>query len=377
MLITIAHPEGGPQKTFSTAEVAADATTTSVENNDGFSSNDLVLFGKFGEEKTEVVTLTSTTGNSTIGHTTGPVFAHPARTPLWQLPYDQAEISRATAEGGTYSVLTTVSLSVDEEDTIYNDTAGVTTSWYKIRYKNSVTGSFSDYSDEVQGTGYTAQSLRDMTDEILEDFGDPDTKEVSRDRVRNYINAGVRKITHELIKTYPDFRKAYTTQSLTADTATYALPTNFLAFVRVDVNFDGSTATDAYKAIFESEREGQPNTTYHESAPRIYIRGTNFGIRPTPSTTGSTAFIWYWDYPSTMTNETDEHGLPYGAREPLVSYALYRLWLTKDEDTSARYRSLFRDAMDEFIEFVGQSRQMMWKQKTEIMFGADLYDTWL
>src|SRR5512140_2567874 len=167
MILTISPPELGPQSTQTTAEVAASATLTYVENNDGFASGDIVLFGKFGEERTEAVTLTGKTSTNQLDHSTGPVFAHPARTPVSQLLYNQAEISRATAEGGTYSVLTTLSLDFDEEETTYNDTGGTTSSWYKIRYYNSVSAVYSDYSDEVLGTGYTEDSLRSMTDEVL------------------------------------------------------------------------------------------------------------------------------------------------------------------------------------------------------------------
>ena len=55
------------------------------------------------------------------------------------------------------------------------------------------------------GTGYTEESLYSMTDEVLEEFGDVEAKEVNRKRVRTYLSAGVRNLTLKLIKTFPDY----------------------------------------------------------------------------------------------------------------------------------------------------------------------------
>ena len=367
--ISIEHPDLGPQKTYLTAEVDAADTYSLVENNDDFASGDFVLFGGLGEERAEMVTLTGVTNNNTIDHSTGPVFGHPARTPIYQILYNQAQLWRATAEGGTYSLVTTVDLNVDEERTIYNDTGGSETSWYKVRYKNSSATTYSDYTDEVEGGGYTDASLSTLTDSVLEDFGDIDAKGVTRNQVRSYLNSATKKIMWGIIKRYPSFRTAYTTQALTNGTSTYALPSRFLGFKRVDI---GTTATTAYKAIFEGEEYGYPDTTYSVYSPIISIRGSNFVLRPSSCT--GTAYMWYWDYPAAMDNETDEHGLPYGAEECLVFYGLYRVWLSKNQEKSDRYKGAFDSALEEYLEFVGQQRQMMWKPKVKLMFGTDLYD---
>lgn len=377
MLLTILHPELATQKTFTTAEVAAAATTTYVENNDDFASGDLVLFGLYGQERTEKVVLTNTTGSNQLDHSTGPEFPHPARTPVSQMMYDQAEISRADSQGGSYSVLTTIDLNFDEEYTLYNDSNGTTSSWYKIRYKNSQSASYSSYSDEIQGTGYEDDALGSMVEEVLTDFGDPTAKKVTRDRVKGFLKAEVRTLTLAIIKTYPDYLKNYTTQSLTANTQTYTLPSYFLGFVRVDVNYAGTDTTNARKAIYEGEDKGLPTTTYTSQTPRVFIRGGSFGLRPTPTTTGGLAFIWYWAYPTPMNSDSDLHGLPFGARDVLVAGSLYKLWLSKNQDTAKGYKTLYQDLKEEFIEFVGQQRQQITKPYQETVSGADLYDdTW-
>ncbi len=66
MLVRIYLPELNLQFTRLSADIAASATTSTVENNKGFATNDYVVFGKVGEEKTEIVKLTSASGIITL-----------------------------------------------------------------------------------------------------------------------------------------------------------------------------------------------------------------------------------------------------------------------------------------------------------------------
>ncbi len=374
MIISIALPDLGIGKSRLSADVSASATSSTVENNSDFGANDYVLFGKPGNEETEIVLLTSVTGNTTIGHTTGPVFDHPARTPILEIKYNQAKIYRATTEAGEYSLIATTDLTPDEQYTEYDDTAGTSTSWYKIKYYNETTEALSDYSPAVQGTGYTDDALRSMADEVLEEFGDKNENEVSRDLVKNKLKSGVRRIVREIIKNYPEYFLSYTTQALTADTATYDLPARFLAFQRVDVSYDSTTHDDAYKAEFEFESEGLPDDEYQTNDPRVFFRGSTFGLRPTPDNSSGQAWLWYWAYPDEMNDDNDEHGLPYGARDLLVKYALSQLWLPKDREKSGMYWSAFSSELGEYIDFVAQSRQTATTKKVNIVFGSEMYE---
>lgn len=377
-LVYIEHPELNKQKTRLSADVAAAATSSTVENNDNFAANDYCVFGKPGEELTEIVKLTSVTGNTTLGHTTGPVFAHSARTPISQIKYNQVKVYSASSETGTYSLLTTIDLDIDEEQTVYDDTTGTSTTWYKVKYYNETTTALSDYSAAVQATGYTDQSLYSMQTEVLEDYGDPNADEITRDRLRTYLRAGVRRLSVDLIKQYPTFLRTYTTQALTDDTEEYDYPDYFLGFYMVSVNFSGSSASDAYKIEkFEAEEAiDNPGQTYSKGDPRIFLRNTSYIIKPTPDSSSGYAFLWYWSYPTPMTDPDDTHGLPHGAREPLIAYALYRLWLTKGKanaDTALMYKREWEDSRDDWIEFVGQARSVHAPRMVRVTSGQDLY----
>jgi len=371
MLIKITHPDLDQNITRLSSDVAASATSSTVENNADMATNDYVLFGKYGEEKAEIILLTSVTGNTTIGHTTGPVFAHAANTQIAEIPYNQVQIYRASSQSGSYSLIATTDITPDELNTTYNDTSGATTNWYKTRFYNETTATYSDDSDVLEGTGYEEDTLRSITDEILEDFGDENSEEVTRSMVARLARAAVRKMTVKLIQVRPDYRRQYTTQALTP-TNLYSLPTRFLAFSRLDLNLTGTTTADAYKAEYIEEREGEPNTNYYTNSPKFFFRGEQWGVRPTPTTSGM-AFLWYWDYPEEMVDDIDTHGLPYGARDVIVSYCLSRLWTSKDIEKSNVYKGEFKDGLADWLDLVGQSKQIATNRAIEVVFGKDLY----
>lgn len=376
MKILITHPDLDGQKTRLSSDVSAAATSSTVENNTGFATNDYVVFGTLGEELTEIVLLTSTTTTVTLGHTTGPVFAHSARTPVSQIKYNQAKIYTATSEDGTYSLLTTVDLTPDQDATVYDDTTGTSATWYKIKYYNETTAALSSFSVAVQGTGYTDDSLYAMTEEIMEEFGDAGGKDIDPDEVHRHLRAGVRRLTTELFKMYPDYFKAYTTIT-PGGTGLDALPSRFLGLIRVDIS-ENTTATDAYKAEYINENFGEPDTTYYGTNPMVSIRGSYLVTRPVLGTSGK-IFMWYWQYPAEMSDESDEHGFPIGARDVLINYALYKIWTSKDKDTGIgnraySYKQEFKDALTNYVEFVSSSRQQMNSTKIGVAFGKDLYE---
>jgi hypothetical protein len=377
MKIFITHPELNGQETRLSSDVAAGAATSTVENNKGFATNDYVVFGKPGDELTEIVLLTSTASIITLGHTNGPSFAHSARTPVSQINYNQVKIYSATSEDGTYSLLTTVDLTLDQDFTVYDDSTGTSSTWYKIKYYNATTDALSSYSVAVRGTGYTEDSLYSMTEEILEEFGDETETDISKDLIHKHLRAGVRKITTELFKQYPDALRTYTTITPNG-TGLDPLPDYFLGLIRVDINATGTVATDAYKAEYISESWGDPDTNYYSTDPMVAIRGTNLVTRPVLSSSGK-IFMWYWSYPVPMTEENDEHGLPYGAREVLVDYALYRIWTSKENETGAgtraySYKQKYKDDLDDYIDFVAQARQTINNKKVDLVIGTDLYE---
>jgi len=76
-----------------------------------------------------------------------------------------------------------------------------------------------------------------------------------------------------------------------------------------------------------------------------------------------------------LSNETDEHGLPYGARDVIVAYCLYRAWLTKDPEKALYFLNMYKENLSDYLIFVGQQRQTMGTSHQEIIFGEEMYDS--
>ena len=80
---------------------------------------------------------------------------------------DKVEIHRATSKTGSYSLVTTIDAQDGNTDWVkeYDDTAGTSTSWYKIKFKNTA-GTLGNFSDPLQA-GYrpfiTIDDFRELT----------------------------------------------------------------------------------------------------------------------------------------------------------------------------------------------------------------------
>ena len=109
--------------------------------------------------------------------------------------WDEVKIERSTSESGVYSEIASQSAS----DNTYYDETGGSTNWYQVRYYNSVSTNYGDYStpmsalalvvyycnatdvarilqvDEFGGEGATKPSLDDIEEWILEAQDDIDS----------------------------------------------------------------------------------------------------------------------------------------------------------------------------------------------------------
>jgi len=155
--------------TYLTTDTAAAVGTLSVKNITGFAINQLLLLGFLNFQGSEIVKTHASTApsGSTITLAANSVYPHSASTSVTVIGYDQVEISVASTTTGSKTVLGTISISVDDDYTIYNDTSN-STGYYFARFKNSITSGFSAYSDPIPNTGYTQFSARTIIDNSLD-----------------------------------------------------------------------------------------------------------------------------------------------------------------------------------------------------------------
>jgi hypothetical protein len=170
MRITLYNPDTATlENTFLISAVDEGTDDLVVENTDGFVADKAVMIGVMGHEKTELAVTDVVTDPDTITLTANMAFPHNADDPLYLMLYNQVRVYRAASENGSYSLIATVDIDVDNADlvTYYEDTTGSTTDYYKTKFYNSVTLESSDFSDPVPATGASALSIGSVIDGVV------------------------------------------------------------------------------------------------------------------------------------------------------------------------------------------------------------------
>jgi len=137
-----------------TADIASGSSTLTVDNISGFSVDDYILIGEFGDSNAEILKLhaeTDPTG-STITLSSNTTKDHYSDSKVTVIPFNRVEFSRATTLTGAKSVLTTKDISADREETTYTDTNS--TGYAFFRFSNPTSGFYSEYSS---GASYVEQ----------------------------------------------------------------------------------------------------------------------------------------------------------------------------------------------------------------------------
>lgn len=159
-LINVNHPYiDDNQRTYLTAAVSAAATALTVADNTGFTDDDWLVIGYCGADKTEIKKIDATVTAGTALTTTALTFDHPKGTQVAKILGNQIRIKRATTQDGTYSTIATLTIQADNNQTVYYDSAGTSTSWYKVTLYDSNTATEVYTSNAVQNAGYASNSL--------------------------------------------------------------------------------------------------------------------------------------------------------------------------------------------------------------------------
>lgn len=168
MLLSVLNSSLLPERETAhlTADQASASGTITVDNITGFAVGKYILIGEFGDPTAEIIRIhvsTAPTG-TTVTLNSNTTFDHYAGAKVTMIDYNQVEFSRATTLTGSKSVLSTVSISADRLETIYNDLTN-STGYGFVRFKNSSDSIYSDYSDGVNYTGAAADSFGELATE--------------------------------------------------------------------------------------------------------------------------------------------------------------------------------------------------------------------
>ena len=347
MILTLLNPETTDlEKSYLNTSYSIGVTSVEVKNNDRFAANDRIMIGEMGQEKTEVVTVSSVNANGTtvvIGTT---VFSHESNAPVYRLRFDQAKFYRSTTTStGTYSLVATVALDVDNSNlsTLYDDTTGLSTYYYKMTVYHSISTLESAFSDPIGGGGWQRYQVGNIIDEILREVSDTNEQNVTRTELLGYFNDVNDDLQTSVARPY-DFLRTRTTLTRTAATNYIDFPTDTNArqtmwkFDRLDYNYTNSTTTPVTNTTttvpvmgeeeFRNRYIDNTNTSTTQSdvvqAMTLDTSVDRFRFAPYFLTTGAGVFyLYYWKYFTTLDSEGDVIETPTAKIYKLYCKAMY------------------------------------------------------
>ncbi len=333
MIITAFNPDvESLERTYLTLAESAGVTAHTVKNNDRFVADDRVMIGEMGHEKTEVVTVSSVSGGTTIT-TTATVFSHEPDDPITRLRFDRVIFYRSTTgSSGTYSSLGSVALDVDNANfiTTYDDTTGLSSYFYKVSYLNSVSTLESSLSDPIPGGGYGRNTVGYMIDEVLREAQDLNEQFTDRIEILGWFNECSDDLTLRVKRPF-DFLKTRTTLARVANTNYVDFPTDsngnqtIWKFDRMDYNFVDTTTnpdTDVtypvrvislpeYRERFQDNTINSTTVNDEVQLISLDIAMNRFRIWPPAKTNaGAVWYMYYWKFFSTLDSEADVFETP-------------------------------------------------------------------
>lgn len=345
MILTVLNPETNDlEKSYLSNPYSIGVNSIAVKNADRFALNDRIMIGEMGEEKTEVVTCTAaaTDGSTlTIGAT---VFPHEADTPVYKLRFDQAKFYRASSLTGTYSAISTQNLDVDNANltTIYDDTAGLSSNYYKMTLYHSVSTLESAFTDPIAGGGYSRNQVGYVIDQVLSEVGDPTELHISRSEILGYFNDVNDDLTIGVAKPY-EFLKTRAALTPVAAQAYLPYPTDSLGnqtmwkFDHMDYNYvDSSTSPTTNitytldvveQTYFRNEFQDNTNdsTTQRDTIHKMSLDNSvnRFRFEAPFLTAHSTLYLHYWQFFPVLDSEGDLLITPTAKIYKLYAKAMY------------------------------------------------------
>lgn len=255
MIITSFNPDTSDlEKSYLSNRYSAGVTTIAVKNSDRFAASDRILIADQGLENAEVATVQSVSADgSTITLSTATEYAHSADEGVYKLRFDQVKFYRSTTGiDGSYSLLATVALDVDNESltTLYDDTTGTNSYYYKITFYHSISTLESAFSDPIQGSGWRRRQVGYVIDQVLKEVGDQQEIHVSREELLGYFNDVNDDLTTQVKEPY-DFLHTRSALTRTAGRNYLDFPTDSYGddsmwkFDRMDYNYTDSTTSPA------------------------------------------------------------------------------------------------------------------------------------
>jgi hypothetical protein len=342
-------------KTFVSQDYTS-GTTLYVDSSVAFKNGNYILVGEFGLEKSEVIALSAAIPSNTSLTIGALKFSHTKGTPVYYINWDKCEIDYNDGTGwATYGSMP-ISLTYDNKNTEYNDSAATTSYEWRYRYYSTENSVYSDYSPTITAAGWPKNSVGYMVREVRKIANDPEAKTISDTEIVRFFNAAQDKI-YSLYDRWWFLLKMGSAIDTVASQKVYNLPSDFGRMGQLLFNYvSGSTDINynlKYLPMVEFDYESSDNNAsdddnmkYFTIYPGDTTNETGYVyIWPTPETAGLHLTPRYYKTFTTLESYSDETECPIPAI--LVDYALAQVFKIRMEDTRADYYDkLFREQME-------------------------------
>lgn len=361
--IKIKHPPlPSKEETYLTAQTAAAATASTVRSNEGWAANDVMILGRPGQEQCEQVLVTSVSGNSTINHA-ATKFAHNKNAPIFRSDYNQISVERKPS-GGAYAVIAEglKNIEWDEKDGFsYVDVAaGVDGDYYKWRFYNSGSASYSSYSGELPASGMTHLYAGYIIEQIRLFSKLPAELGLTDQDLLRILNRGQQRVDSLAPSggrwwfTLTEDTDATRVTSV-ANTFKYDLPSTFRAMDVVKVlDEDDMKRNLSFVPLieFDAMKQNNADTSTHNNTVSSWTLlppdSSNtvgyFGVHNTPEDTSLYFYRRYWRFLPELTSPFSQTLIPLP--EVLFSFAMHMIYrLREDSDTANDYLKDFNEGI--------------------------------
>ena len=189
--------------TYISTNLAFGVTDIPVDNATEFTSGSiLLLLSSMGASNCEFATAsTHTNFDFTVTATKLP---HNRGDTVMEVAWDSIIVSKSSTIGGTYTPIATQQLQTTQQNTVIFDPTGLSTDYYTVQWKNSITGNVSATSAPINVLSYPTNSVASVINPVLTAMGisenDPKINTAfclsAIDDARKYVKAKLFGIRH-------------------------------------------------------------------------------------------------------------------------------------------------------------------------------------
>jgi len=318
-------------------------TSLLVEDSSNFAEDDLILVGGIGNEKSETTDLTAIPSGSSmtisaLGH------SHSSDESVQTILWDKYDVQYKVDVGGTWTALgTAVSFDWSGNDTNYIHSTGASNYYYRSRYFNSATNTYSDWSGTVAATTATRSMVSSMIEQVRKNTKDDTEQKVSDELIISYFNFA-QDIVKSMQKKWP-----WLQDEATIVPSTLVLPTDFKRAYRLKYNYVSGTESQTYYLSYLSLTDFQNkyadnNASTSDNLEDYSIDTINNVVKIGPSPTTTTAILTLV-YEKDITDLEDyEDSTVIPLPELLISYASAKV--SKLKANSDEYKSWMENFSD-------------------------------